>query len=81
MKHTREQGTVETLAMNGAERIIAIREVVKNKQYAKIDGQCADLFSCSAIMTVYDALSEPNQEKYRNMPYSNMASIAFKLVK
>ena len=40
-----------------------------------------DLFSASAIVAVYDALSERNREVYRTLPAAKMASIAFRLVK
>ncbi len=39
-----------------------------------------DLYSASAIMAVYDNLSEPNQAKYVQMPLAVMADIAFKLI-
>ncbi len=80
MERIREQGTVETVAQSGLERINAIRRVVDNKQYAKIDGQMADLFTCSAIVQVYDALNDSNKVKFCSMPYTKMAHVAFNLI-
>jgi hypothetical protein len=80
-QRTREQGTVETLPGNGPDRIQAIRRIVEEKQYAKIDGQMIDLFSASAIVKTFDALSPENQSKYSAIPAPTMAKIAFKLMK
>jgi hypothetical protein len=79
MERIREHGTVETTASSANERINAIRRVVERKQYAKIDGQMADLFTCSLICQVYDALNDVNKIKFSSVPYSKMAHIAFKL--
>ena len=80
MERTRLQGTVETVAETGEERIMAIRRVVEAKQYAKIDGQMMDVFSASAIVAVYDKLSPSNQDKYAACSAPHMARIAFKLL-
>ena len=77
----REQGTVETIAGNGLDRIKAIQEVVDNKQYAKIDGCMIDGFSAQAILKVYNALSEENKIKYANIPAGKMGIIAWELIK
>ena len=80
----REHGTTVTNPADfvdaGLARILAIREVVKECQYAKIDGIMADLYSASAVIKVYDALNETNKQKYRNCTFPKMASIAFKLM-
>jgi hypothetical protein len=81
MERIREHGTVETASESGEERIRAIRRVVDEKQYGKIDGEMADLFTCVHIIAVYDALSEQNKEKYQDLAYARMAHIAFKLSK
>ena len=77
----RENGTHVTMPQNGWNRIAAIRSVVAKGQYAKIDGIMLDLFSASAIIKIYNAINPENQAKYREMPVSKMASIAFKLLK
>lgn len=76
----REQGTIETIAGNAKDRMSAIREVVKNKQYAKIDGCMADLFTASIVCQVYDALNETNKAKFASCKWPRMARIALRLV-
>lgn len=78
---TREQGTVVTKPSTGQQRIHAIRRIVEEHQYAKVDGLMVDLFSASAIVAVYDALSPENQAKYASLSARKMALVAFKLVK
>lgn len=78
---TRQHGT-KNHTTNGdpAAKLAALREIVERKQYAKIDGAMVDLFSASAIVKVYDALSEANREKFAALPVVTMAKIAFKLL-
>ena len=82
---TREHGTMvvrpDDFKEPGQARIAAFRVIVSQCQYAKIDGIMVDLFSASAILKVYDAISDVNQAKYRHMPVTRMAGIAFKLIK
>ncbi|MGA2260164.1 MAG: hypothetical protein ABSH28_01875 [Acidobacteriota bacterium] len=78
---TRQRGTVVTLPKTPAERIAAVRQIVEEGAYAKIDGQAVDLFSASAIMAVYNALSEDKREHYASFPVGKMALVAFKLFK
>ena len=77
---TREHGTQETIAGNANDRIIAIRRVVENKQYEKIDGCMIDLFSASIICQVYDKLNDANKVKFASMKAPVMAHFALKLV-
>lgn len=76
----REQGTIVTNPKNGIERINALREIVKECQYAKVDGVMVDLYSASAIIKVYDNINEENQAKFRNLPVQRMVGIAFKVL-
>ena len=82
---TREQGTEVINPTNfedpGLARIEAIRHIVDAGQYAKIDGCMIDLFSASAIIKVYDAISDENKAKYRVKKAPVMANIALKLIK
>jgi hypothetical protein len=87
MKHepeptrTRQRGTQVTRSSTPEEKIAAIRRIVTEHQYAKIDGCTVDAFSASAIIQVYDALNEENKAKYASLSIPKMASIAFKLCK
>lgn len=80
----REHGTHVTNTANfpdsGIARIDALRQIMSEKQYAKIDGVMVDLFTASAIIGIYDKLNEANQSKYRNLIVSRMADIAFKIM-
>ncbi len=76
----REHGTREIIAANAADRIAAIRRIVSERQYAKIDGTMIDLYSASAIVQVYDALSEPNRARFADFPAGKMGLIALELV-
>ncbi|MBE3036950.1 MAG: hypothetical protein IMZ70_07730 [Candidatus Atribacteria bacterium] len=76
----REQGTVVTNPKTGIERIDAIRQIVTEKQYAKVDGVMVDLFSASAIINVYDNINGTHQAKYRELPVQRMVDIAFKVM-
>jgi hypothetical protein len=78
---TRERGTRVTKPNTPEERIEAIRAIVAEGQYAKVDGCMIDLFSAGAVIAVYDALSEENRLKYATMPAPKMATVAFKLLK
>jgi len=40
-----------------------------------------DLFSASAVVKVYDALSKENRAKYESMNPLRMVDVAFKLIK
>jgi hypothetical protein len=77
----REQGTIETIAGNPQDRINAIKSVVDNKSYAKIDGTMIDLTTAHVIMTVYNAINDTNKAKFANMPAGKMGTIAYGLIK
>ncbi len=77
---TREQGTQVTNPKDGLERINAIRQIVTDKQYAKVDGIMVDLYSASAIINVYDNINDVQKDKFRNLPTARMADIAFKVL-
>jgi hypothetical protein len=77
----RAGGTVVTLPTSPEERIAALRAIVARGQYAKVDGVMVDLFSASAVVGIYDALSEANRAKYAALPAWKMAAIAFRLMK
>ena len=63
----REQGTRVTMPdqlPNPSEaRISALRGIISECQYAKIDGIMVDLFSASAIISVHDKINPINQAK------------------
>ena len=76
-----KQGTVETVAGSPGDRIQAIRNIVTQKQYAKIDGTMIDLFTASLIVQIYDALKPENQIKFASFKAGKMGEMAYKLAK
>jgi hypothetical protein len=77
----REQGTKVTLSKTPEEKIAAIRAIVTAGQYAKVNGIMVDLFSASAIISVYDAVNDENKARYAKLSIHSMAKLAFKLCK
>ncbi len=65
----------------GPERIAALRRIVAEGQYAKVDGLMVDLFSASAIVKVYDAISLINRERFHCFDIRKMADIAFRTIR
>jgi hypothetical protein len=61
-------------------KIAKLRDIVENG-YNKVDGKTVDSFSASAIIKVYDALTDENKLRYVGLPVYKMADIAFKLLK
>lgn len=64
----------------GADGIAQCREIVRRKQYAKVNEVMVDLFSASAIVQVYDALNLTNQAKMATLPVGRVADISFQLL-
>jgi len=77
----RQHGRKVWLTKTGAERIAACREIVASASFGKIDGCMVDLFSASAIVRVYDAVNQANQEKFARLSIAKMAKVAFQLLK
>jgi hypothetical protein len=61
-------------------KIEELRSIVNNHQNGVVDGERVDLFTASAIIAIYNGLSEANQVKYAEMPVAKMANVAFKLL-
>lgn len=78
---TRVHGTRNTdTGGDPDKKIAALRQIVAEKQYAKIDGLMVDLFSASACVAVYDALSESSRAKFTAMPIRTMCLVAMKCI-
>lgn len=76
----RKHGTRVTKSMSGSERVLAIRRIVAEGQYAKIDGCMIDLFTAGAILQVFDSISLQNQLRFSNKKAAQMGIIAFKVI-
>jgi|TARA_Y100000287_G_scaffold174309_1_gene163046 hypothetical protein len=63
------------------------RRIVKNQQFEKVKDPVSgkrmalDMFSASAIVKVYDALSDGNKAKMIKQPLPKMVDIVFKLMR
>tara|TARA_B100000242_G_scaffold291925_1_gene266222 strand:- start:2646 stop:2921 length:276 start_codon:yes stop_codon:yes gene_type:complete len=73
---------------NSDPEIIQIaRRIVKNQQFEKVKDPVSgkklalDMFSASAIVKVYDKLSDKNKEKMVQQPLTKMVDIVFKLMR
>jgi hypothetical protein len=58
-----------------------LRSIRDDFKTEKMDGMLVDPTTANAILTVHDALSPENQEKFKSMPVDRMADVAWKLVK
>jgi len=61
--------------------IAALRKIVKDHQYAKIQGVMVDAFSASAAIQIYDALNPENQRKMAGLPIKKLIAVVWKLAK
>lgn len=80
-RKTRKHGTQETIAGNPQDRINAIRKIVTEGQYAKVDGTMIDGYSASAILKVYDNLNDENKARFASLPAGKMGEVAWKVLK
>lgn len=79
---TRSGGTrVTSSGLDPQAKLAALRRIVVQGQYEKIDGTTVDLFSASAIVAVYDKLNEENRKRFLGFHVRKMAIVAFKLLK
>lgn len=62
----------------GEEGIDAIRKIVAEKQYAKVNHVAVDLFSAGTLITVYDRVNPESQAKIRAMTVPRAIHVAFK---
>jgi hypothetical protein len=68
-------------SVNEANNIDKIKDIVKRKQYKKIDGVMVDMQTANVIMKVWDALGSSNRSKFEKLPIKQMATVAWKLMK
>lgn len=62
-------------------RLGKIKRVLSDRTARKIDGMLVDVFTASAIIAVYESLSEENQRKFASMSsVKAMSDMAWKLV-
>ena len=72
---------------NDPELIQIARRIVQNKQFEKVKDPVSgkrmalDMFSASAIVGVYDKLSDANKAKLIKQPLPKIVDVVFKLIK
>jgi len=72
---------------NDPEIIQIARRIVKNQQFEKIKDPVSgkrmalDMFSASAIVKVYDKLSDKNKAHLIKQPLTKIVDVVFKLIK
>ena len=54
-----------------------LRLIVKERQANRVDGVFVDLFSASAAVQVYDAVSDANKERLAKLPVRKLISVCF----
>lgn len=57
-----------------------LQKIVDESTAAKIDGTLVDLFSASALLQVYDAVSPENLDKLTAMPVGGQVLTAFRIL-
>ena len=72
-----EEGAVEG---GGGDILGQLRKIVSSQTMGKVDGMEVDLYTASAVTTLYDALSSENQAKFKKMPLAQMIDICLKIL-
>lgn len=64
------------------QKLKALQKIVDRKGFRQVENCTVDLYTASAILSVYNALEKPeNKAKYLSYPVQKMASLAFELIK
>ncbi len=63
-----------------ADVIAALRKIVKEHQYAEIQGVMVDATTANVALQVYDALSPKNQRNMASLPIDKMVDLVWRLV-
>jgi hypothetical protein len=59
-----------------SKRYESAKSVVASKSAGKLEGVLLDLFSASALVKLYEALSPANQERFDSLPLGRLVSLA-----
>jgi hypothetical protein len=76
----RENGTKVFNTNCDDDKINACRIILHDKHYAKINGIMVDLYTASAIVAVYEKLSEQNKAKFVTASIEKMAILSYRLL-
>jgi len=70
----------EAVEPSGDPKVDALRQIVADKQYAKVDGVNIDMQTASLLLQVIDGLNPQNRENFLGRPIEQMADIAYKIL-
>ena len=80
----------EPVDPSGDPKVDALRQIVADKQYAKVDGMNIDLTTASLLLQIIDGLSDEidpeseqtisNRENFLGRPIEQMVDVAYKIV-
>ena len=78
----------EAVEPSGDPKVDALRQIVADKQYAKVDGMNIDMQTASLLLQIIDGLSDEikpgqtmsNKENFLGRPVEQMADIAYKIL-
>lgn len=62
------------------EVIAKMREIAREKHPGQVGGLKVDAYSASAVIQVYDSLSDQNQKKMASLPIKKMMDIVFHML-
>lgn len=60
-------------------RMEKFKSIVSRRTFNRVEGTPVDLFTAQAVVTVYEALSAANRERFLSMPVSRMCATALRL--
>ena len=70
----------EAVEPSGDPKVDALRQIVADKQYAKVDGMNIDMQTASLLLQIIDGLNPQNKENFLGRPIEQMADIAYKIL-
>jgi hypothetical protein len=62
-------------------RIDALRRIVADRQYTKVEGILVDLWTAQAVVACYEAGSDRTKRVIESAPLEQVAALALKFVK
>lgn len=77
VSRVRDKGRKVFAGVTGEGIIDAMRQIVQDGAFAKINGTTVDLFSASAVVTIYDNVSDANKAKLLTFSVPRIIDIAF----
>ena len=70
----------EAVEPSGNPKEDALRQIVADKQYAKVEGVSVDLTTANLLVQIIDSLSPKNKADFLGSPVGEMVSIAYKIL-